>query len=213
MAENVSRSAMRKLDAHLAKFIVSSGCSFLIVTNPHSANLIHRLRRMYSIPSTYQLSGPLLEKPFDETKATVDAVIGTAATHAQAVIYFDSCESINREHVMNILVKVDANKFFIDSLATATERVKEEFMANHLITAVDNLSSPDCVCGVVSDNASSCVKAKHLVAEYFPGLMPSQNVLHAADLLEKDLGAAPTIARVIAFSQDIRMESISISTL
>lgn len=65
---------------------------------------------------------------------------------------------------MNVHVKIGANTYFMYSLATTTEKFNANIMATKLIPTVEELDGAEYVFLFVSDNTSSCVKAKSLVS-------------------------------------------------
>lgn len=138
----------------------------------------------------------------------MDNVVRTAASHTQGVLCFDAWSNVNQEHVINILVKVGYRIYFLSSIACSSDRFDARYMAEHLKKEVEDMGEEEYVCGIISDNTRSCVKAKRLVSEKYPGIIPGivplQDIPYAADLLAKDLGAMPTVARVIDGCKNIR---------
>lgn len=155
--------------------MVSAECSFRSSTIPISGICTSYV----SLPSVFQLRCTLLDKPLAENNATVDGVVKTASSQKQGVFCLEGWSNVKKEKVMNVLIKVLSKTCFISSLATTHEKVDAEFMARHLVDAVNDFSGVEYVHSIVSNNASSCVKATRLGAEISPGIMPLQAIPHA----------------------------------
>lgn len=175
------------IDKALISFVASAGISFNVVNSPFFTDLMPSLRSKCVMPARHRLAVTLLDSAYEDAKAKVDAAVEKAGELRSEALSFDGWKSVTDNHVVNALLKIGKDSFFIDSAAAGHESADAASRARLLLKAVDDLGGQKAACGASSGNTQACVSAKELAIQKRPSMLALQGAPHAADLLAKDL--------------------------
>jgi hypothetical protein len=155
--------------------------------------MLQRLRPAYTqenlIPSRRQLSGRLLEDVLKKTKARVlELIRAWSLSSDQITVCVDGWENVNYCHIFNVLASCNGRTVLLDSVSTGAESQTAEAQARTIEQVMVKNGGVQIFGGVASDNTSSSVNARDLLAEKNPGLVSLQDQSHAADMLLEDIG-------------------------
>jgi Protein of unknown function (DUF 659) len=168
---------------------------FLVVERNSFLEMLQRLRPAYTqeklIPSRGQLLGRLLEDVFKKTKARVlELIRAWSSSSDQITVCVDGWENVNYCHIVNVSASCNGKTVLLDSVSTSAESQTAEAQARTIEEVMVKNGGVEIFGGVASDNTSSSVNARDLLAEKNPGLVSLQYQSHAADLLLEDTSAS-----------------------
>lgn len=196
--DHISPQEQAKCDKEIARAIYASGCPLSLTENSHWAKALHTLRPSYVPPSRYQLSNKLLNEEYSAVMSKVnDAVAKAPCLSLQS----DGWTNIRGEGIINFMICTPKPVFY-KSVSTDTNRHTSEYIADQMLSVIDELGA-DKFLAVVSDNAANMKGSWKIIQQKYTHIFCYGCVAHGLNLLIGDICKLQSLGAIIDQAKDV----------
>lgn len=185
------------IDQAVGNFFYRTGISFRIADSPAWKHLISLLNANYAadMPSSKTLSGRLLDKQYDETRAKIGDILKDSEG---LTLTSDGWTNVRGEHIVNFIVKAPSHQpFFFKSINTSGIPQSAPAIADAIVKVVEE-AGPTKFSAIVTDNAPVMQAAWKEIEKKHPSISAFGCAAHGGNLLIKDIATLPANSKTIS---------------
>lgn len=200
--DRISPQDIEEIRKLILRFFVANNIAFSIAECETFSALLKKLRPAFvyanGLPSRYSLSGPYLDALYEDVKQKVDAYIKAFLdAGGKMTLVLDGWDNTNRSHVVNLICVLKEAAVFLDSVVVGEENQTAEAQASLVRTVIEPYGAAESFAAVGSDNTSSCLNMRQIVADTYPGIVSLNDQSHVANLAISDICKTPFCKRVL----------------
>ncbi|GBC25662.2 ribonuclease H-like domain-containing protein [Rhizophagus irregularis DAOM 181602=DAOM 197198] len=184
----IANSKVQMANQALIKLFVCCGIPFHLVQHPFFVDFIKILCPAYSLPSRQQLSANMLNSEISHIQIKINGILENETC---LTLGLDGWTSPVGQSFYAFIIFTKSGKEFIHSIQNLSkESHTSQYIAKKIIEVIESVGA-EKFSAVVSDNASSMVKAKKLVNEKYENIMPIRCIDHQINLITTDICKLP----------------------
>ncbi|CAB4484763.1 unnamed protein product [Rhizophagus irregularis] len=182
----IANSKVQMANQALIKLFVCCEIPFHLVQHPFFIDFIKILCPAYSLPLRQQLSADMLNSEISHIQIKINGILEN-----ETCLTLDGWTSPVGQSFYAFIIFTKSGKEFIHSIQNLSkESHTSQYIAKKIIKVIESVGAGK-FSAVVSDNASSMVKAKKLVNEKYENIMPIRCIDHQINLITTDICKLP----------------------
>jgi hypothetical protein len=196
--DTMSGNAQQRINTALARAIYATGLPLSLLENSYWQSALQELRPSYQIPSTYDLSTPLLEAEYKRVMLASEEKIAQALCLS---LMTDGWTNVLGDGVINFVISTPEPVFY-KAVEPGEERETAVYISSQIINVISKIGSAKFLT-VVTDNASNMKAAWAIVEKEYPHITAVGCASHSLNLLLNDIMKVETLSNLFKKAKKI----------
>ena len=183
-SSELEASKIARCNRALTRLFVCCGIPFRVVSNPFFIDFVKSLCPAYELPNRVTLAGSWVNQELTNILTVADSEVRSSGN---VTLGLDGWCDPNGRSIYAFILILPSGKEYIHSLNDFSLHLHTaDFISKEILKVIDDVGA-EKFSAVVSDNASTMVKAKRLVNEKYPHIIPVRCITHHINLLTNDI--------------------------
>jgi hypothetical protein len=183
-SSELEESKIVRCNRALTRLFVCCGIPFSVVSNPFFIDFVKSLCPAYELPDRVTLAGSWMNQELVNILTVADIEVRSSGN---ITLGLDGWCDPNGRSIYAFILILPSGKEYIHSLKNLSlHSHTADFISKEILKVIEDVGAEN-FSSVVSDNASTMVKAKRLVNEKYPHIIPVRCITHHINLLTNDI--------------------------